>query len=577
MNNLIYYLSAFVFSVGVNFLFIKFWKFSVLKSHVKQDRWGSKVVPLTGGLSIFLVFSIFSIFKIGAFEDDNKMIVALIGGVFLFLLGLVDDLINLKSYQKFLAQVFVVLMIMSFGIQASYLGKPLCYVITFLWILGITNAFNLLDNIDGLSAGIGAIAFIFLGLNFIGEGALLLSHFSLVLAAILLGFLIFNFNPAKVYLGDSGALVIGYFLSIFTIIGSQKSGKSVFVTVIFPILIMLIPILDTVLVSITRNMRGQSPFEGGKDHLSHRLVTLGMSEKQAVLFLYSISILLGISAFFFVEISTVFSMVIYFFISLVFILFGVYIGKIRIGSPSDRKKSAVVLSSNFLYKKRIFHILVDLILIALVYYLSYLIRFEGTVSQKNITLYLESVPIVILFKIIFLYYFNVYKIESMYFSVRDGLNVIKGLTLGSVSSVLVLTLLNRFLGYSRAVFVVDWMLAIIVLGAVKVFYRLFEELFAPIRYKERGKIVVIGGDSIFQSINKYLQFKPAINLRILKHIVLTDFNFDDMIEYLKKPDHIICMILMEDKTILTSEQLISIQRMGIPVVNEKEFFAKILE
>lgn len=372
-------------------------------------------------------------------------------------------------------------------------------------------------------------------------------------------------------------MLIGYFLSIFTVIGSQKSGESVFVTVIFPILIMLIPILDTVMVSITRNIRGQSAFEGGKDHLSHRLVMLGMSEKQAVLLLYSISILLGISALFFRNAPPVFSMVIYFFISLIFVLFGVYIGKIKIGIPSGKKRNAVVLSTDFLYKKRILHILVDLVLISFIYYLAYLIRFEGKISQANTLLFLESIPIVILLKIAFLFYFQVYKIESRYFSISDGLTIIKAVTLGSVSSVLVLTFLKRFMGYSRAVFVIDWMLAVIVLGVVKVFYRIFEEIFASIRDKERKKILIIGGDRMHQSLNKYLQFRPEMNLSIVKHISLTDFNFDVMIAYCKQPDHHIHMIIVEDKAILTDEQLVAVRKIEVLFVTEKEFFTQILK
>ena len=577
MNSLIFYLAGFGLSVLVNVLFLRFWKFDFLKSRVKKNRWDSKVVPLTGGISIFLVFSILSVFKFNKLAGETKLAIALIGGFFMFVLGLIDDLIDLKSYQKFILQIFMVLMVMSLGLRASLLGNPLSYIITFLWILGITNAFNLLDNIDGLATGIGAISFIFLTVNFIGEGALLLGHFSLVLAVILLGFLVFNFNPAKLYLGDNGALLIGYFLSIFTVIGSQKSGESVFVTVIFPILIMLIPILDTVMVSITRNIRGQSAFEGGRDHLSHRLVMLGMSEKQAVLLLYLISILLGVSALFFRNVSPVFSMVIYFFISLIFVLFGVYIGRIKIGTPTGRKKNAVVLSTDFLYKKRVLHILVDLVLISLVYYLSYLIRFEGHISHNTTILFIESVPIVISLKIAFLFYFQVYKIESRYFSIADGLNIIKGVTLGSVASVLVLTFLTRFMGYSRAVFVIDWMLAIIVLGVVKVFYRIFEELFASVKDKERKKIVIIGEDRMYQSINKYLQFRPAMNLTVAKHISLTDFNFDVIMKSLEQPDHHIYMIILEDKTLLSNEQLSVVRRMKVDVVSEKEFFIQILE
>lgn len=578
MSELIYYPTALGLSMLINYLFVRFWKFDFLKSTVKSDRWGTKVVPLTGGTATFLVFFAFSLFKLSEFWPHSpQVIVALAGGILMFLLGLVDDIVDLKSYQKFLFQIFIVLLVIGFGIKATLFGMPFNYIITFLWILGITNAFNLLDNIDGLAAGIAAIALIFLGLNFSGEGAPLLGYFCFTLAAVLMGFLVFNFKPARLYLGDSGALFTGYFLAVLTILGSQRSGRSLFVTIIFPLLIMLIPIMDTLMVSITRRLRGQSPFQGGRDHLSHRLVMLGMSEKQAVLLLYLISTLLGVSTLIFIGTSPVFSMIVYFFISLMIVLFCVYIGKIKIVSQSEIHDDFVVISTNFLYKKRILHILVDLLLVALVYYFSYLIRFEGNIARSDMKLFVVSMPIIIFFKIICLYWFNVYKIESRYFSIPDGLNILKGVSLGSILTIILLTFVTRFKGYSRAVFVIDWMLTIIVLGGVKLFYRVFDELFYSIRSKGNQKVVVVGHKRTFQAVNRYLKLKSNLNLSVVRFFPLTEFNYDVMMEYINKLDDKISMILLEDKGVLSKEDSKQILKKNIKILDEREFFLDILE
>jgi len=576
MTEFMYYPAALGLSIVINYILYRTWKFDILKSAVRTDRWGSKVVPLTGGLAVFTSFFIICLLRWQVIWDSPKLAIALGGGILMFFLGLIDDIFELESYQKFLFQIIIVLLLIFLGLKASLFGKPWNYIITFTWMLGITNAFNLLDNMDGLAAGIASISLIFLGLSFYSEGLLLLTFMSLTYALVLLGFLVFNFNPARVYLGDSGALLTGYFLSVLTLLGSSSSGKSLFVSIIFPLLIMLIPILDTTLVSITRRMRGQSPFLGGKDHLSHRLVILGMTERQAVLFLYGVSILLGGSTIVFSTTSPLLSIFVYFLISLFILLFGVYMGKIKILQQQENSGGSAVISTNFLYKTRVLHILVDLFLFALIYYFSYLIRFEGLISKSSIRLFVESIPIILFFKIIFLYTFNVYKIESRYFAIKDALNLFRSITLGSVFTIITLTFLARFQGYSRAVFMIDWMLSLIVIGGVKVFYRIFDELFYSIQAKKKEKIILVGNRRTYQAVNAYLKLKSNLNLMVIRFFPLTDFVYDVMMKYMEKLNFPIAMILVEEKGMFSVEQTKRLEEKGIALVDEKAFFSKIL-
>ena len=576
MTNIVYYIAALVTSVVINYLFIKYWKYDFLRSTIKSDRWGTKIVPLTGGISIFLIFAIFIVLKSNEAFDSYVIVIALAGGVLIFTLGIIDDLINLKSHQKLLLQIIIVLAVVYFGVETTLFPRPLSFVITVLWILGITNAFNLLDNIDGLSAGIALIAALTLAINFHIEGNISLSYFCFILTAAFLGFLIFNFNPAKIYLGDSGALFTGYILSTITILGTRGTGKSLFASLLFPIVIMMIPVLDTMLVSITRRIRGQSPFEGGKDHLSHRLVMLGMTEKQSVLLLYFISILLAASTFLITNISLALYIMMYFCLCLIIVLFGFYIGKIKMVARTERKENFLTIGTNFLYKKRIIHILVDLVLLAFIYFFSYVIRFEGDISSFDMSRFVESLPLVVLIKILFLYFFKVYKIENRFFSVSDGLQFLKGVTLSTTSIILFLTVVTRFEGYSRVAFIIDWMLTIIVLGGVKMSYRLFDELFFSIKSQKTKKMIILGNRETYQAINRYLQLKTDVGYSVKKYFNINEVKQGLIIDYLEKSGSDISMVLLEDKNFLSNEEKIRLTDSGIVVVDEKEFFNAIL-
>src|SRR5262249_41323141 len=170
-------------------------------------------------------------------------------------------------------------------------------VITIFWLIGITNAINLLDNMDGLATGIAAIASAFLTANFITSGqpteALMLAVFT----GALLGFLIYNSNPASIFMGDSGSMFIGFFLASAPLINVAGGRSRSFVPVLaVPILVLFIPIFDTTFVTILRKLSGRAASQGGRDHTSHRLVALGLSEKRAVLMLYGLAALSGLLA-----------------------------------------------------------------------------------------------------------------------------------------------------------------------------------------------------------------------------------------------------------------------------------------
>lgn len=261
--------------------------------HPKDNKVHAHPTALLGGLSIFIALSIAILSKESVLQAPN--ISFLLAGTFILLVtGLIDDRMGMLPGFKLLGQFLAAMVIIKSGLRIEFINNYyLSVVVTYIWIMGITNAFNLLDNMNGLSAGIAAIAASFFSLIAYMSGNFVLSALCLAIAGSSMGFLKHNFPKASIFMGDCGSLILGYLLSVVAIMGSwNKEGFSF----IIAILVLGYPIFDTALVSIMRIVEGRSVFQGGKDHSSHRLALLGLKRFKAVLTIYGICILLGISA-----------------------------------------------------------------------------------------------------------------------------------------------------------------------------------------------------------------------------------------------------------------------------------------
>lgn len=265
-----------------------------------------KPMPFLGGAAVF--FSFWSVVGGGllvaqAWGVDLLALVPKIFGIFLgslvmFGVGLVDDKIGLTPLQKLFGQVVAALVLMGLGFSinlVSVLG-PAGYLITFVWILLIINAFNFIDSLDGHCAGIALISAGALFWITLIVGQPLAGFFIAAFAGALAGFLPRNFRPAKIFLGDNGSLFIGYMLAAFTLLCRYQREGFVDATVFIPVLIFGIPIYDTLSVITVRLRRGVAPWEGDRNHFAHRLVKMGMSDRVAVVFSYFIAVTLGLSA-----------------------------------------------------------------------------------------------------------------------------------------------------------------------------------------------------------------------------------------------------------------------------------------
>jgi UDP-GlcNAc:undecaprenyl-phosphate/decaprenyl-phosphate GlcNAc-1-phosphate transferase len=229
-----------------------------------------------------------------------KLFGVLLGSFIAFATGLTDDLFGVRFpfWAKALGQISAALCVVIGGVTTTFLPYPwLNWILTVFWLVGITNAFNLLDNMDGLSSGVAMIASSVLLVNALGSGENLIAAMALAFIGVLLGFLRYNFNPASVFLGDCGSHFVGFVLaSILLLDRYATSASSSLFPVLMPVLLLAVPIIDTTTVVIIRLREGRPIYVGDARHLSHTLVARGFSQKNAVLLIYLMTLGLGLAA-----------------------------------------------------------------------------------------------------------------------------------------------------------------------------------------------------------------------------------------------------------------------------------------
>ena len=484
----------------------------------RSDRWHKNPTANLGGVGIYFAFLISAIF----FNFINKAALGLIaGGTFLFIVGLIDDKFHLTPYTKLFSQIIAGCIAIFFG---SYIGLPIDNLftipLTLIWIVVVTNSFNLLDNIDGLSAGIAAISSLMLSFLFITKDNNTTGMFGFILAGAALGFLPYNFNPARIFMGDSGSMFLGYSLSIISISGTVRHISNLLTTMLVPVLILSVPIFDTIFVTVLRKFQGRKIFEGGKDHTSHHLVTLGLSQRKTVLLLYAVSIIFGLIAIFYWRLDIVFISIIVFLAITILMFFGFFLSEtvshdngIRNHHKRQAYENKTILNSIFLHKRRMVEVLLDLGLICVAYYSAYFLRFEGTLIASNMRLLEDSLAWIILIKMSIFFVFGLYRGVWRYVSISDMLTIFKVVSLASIASILFLTFVFRFQDYSRAVFFIDWLVLLFLVSGARISFRVLGEFFS--RLREKGKNVLIfgagdTGEMVIREIkrNKTLDYNP---------------------------------------------------------------------
>lgn len=498
-----------------------------------KDRWHTRPTALLGGIAIYCAAglplmwladfgSIIDYLQVHSprFAPPSYIGVAWLGITILFILGLLDDLFHFGPQNKLIVQIMVASMVAFLGYRLQWTSSLTAdTIVTIIWIVGITNAVNLIDNMDGLCAGISLIAAAFFAFVHFNEGSFQPLIVSLFLAGASAAFLIYNFHPASIFMGDCGSLPIGFALSMLCLHPVTGPFHYTISLYALPILVLMVPIFDTTMVTTIRLLSGRRPSTGGRDHASHRLVLMGFGERDAVLFLYGTAILSGLAAIFVQQHDSLAAPTVIIPLLLSVILMGIYLAQIRVYREKEfsvlREGRFTPIILEITFKRQVFHVILDLVLISFAYYLAYRVRF-GFTDQFNIffRIFLQSLPAVIICKFVAFFSAGVYRGMWRYMGLTDVFVYLKASLLGTLLSLATVTFMYRFVSFSKGVFLIDWFLTTAFLVGSRASFRSFREF---VKYKAlKGENVLIygagrGGQVLLKEIldNKRLGVKPV--------------------------------------------------------------------
>ena len=487
-----------------------------------EDRWGRRVTARLGGVAMFLGFLGATL----AWVPIERPLGGLLLGISLvFALGLLDDLHRLPPSTKLISQLLIGCVMVISGIrieliQWTWLSIPL----SVLWFVFVMNALNLLDNMDGLAAGIGALAAGFCAYHAAMTHQWVVVSLGVILAGTCLGFLRFNFPPAKIYMGDSGSHVVGLGLATLALLGTWHRSTQLLSVLMVPVLVLAVPIFDTCFVTIQRLIHGQHPFTGGKDHVSHRLAILGLSARQTAIALYVVSALLGAVSIMSANLKLLQAVALWLLVLAVLVLCGRYLAEVKVYRVEpeppppvwtfEGERPATLIETMLLHKRRLVEILVDFSLLSSSYVLAYLLRFEGILSADLQLLIVHSLPILLLLKLGCFTGCGLYRGVWRYLGLSDILAICKAVTLGSILCALTLLYLWRFEGYSRAVFIIDWMLSFFAVAGSRVVERLLDEWIRAAGQR-RIPVLIMGAGDTGERVFRYLKYEGGRERRVI--------------------------------------------------------------
>jgi UDP-GlcNAc:undecaprenyl-phosphate/decaprenyl-phosphate GlcNAc-1-phosphate transferase len=468
-------------------------------AHPRDDRWHRRPVALFGGVGISV-----ALFGTAIGIGLHREVPVLLACAFVvFLVGLVDDVLSLKPSTKLIVEIALASALLFFGHRLNWLHSiTLDSFLTLVWVVGMTNAFNLLDNMDGLCAGVALVVGAAFIVDLSQRGAFVPgeARYLAILLGATLGFLVYNFHPASIFMGDSGSLLLGFSFAALTLSATpEASAKSNLLSIVAaPVLVLLIPIFDTTLVTVSRMLSGRSASVGGRDHSSHRLVAIGLSERAAVGVLWLLAAIGGLIGVATRHVSQSWSMLAILIFVLAMMLMAIYLARIRVYEGDDarllREGTVTPLVVDFMYKRRVAEVLLDFCLVSIAYYAAYRLRFEGEDFAKNFDSLRLTLPIVLASQMIAFFVVGLYRGTWRYFGLTDAVVVVKGALGGSAAALLILLYSYRFISYSRTVFAIYAMLVIALVTLSRASFRLIGEFVQGQRHGGRRTIIYGAGD-----------------------------------------------------------------------------------
>jgi UDP-GlcNAc:undecaprenyl-phosphate GlcNAc-1-phosphate transferase len=464
----------------------------------RADRWHRRPTALFGGVGIFLGFAVSYLIRRPAEVEGDALLVLCAAGM--FTVGLIDDFVQLKPYTKLVGQIIFSTLVTMFGLRLHWVSSHvLDQAITIFWLVGVTNAVNLLDNLDGLAGGVAAIASAYLIYFCHVSGNTSTAALSAAFCGSVLGFLVFNFNPASIFMGDCGSLFLGFFLGGVALINNRIGMRSNIVAVLtIPVLLLLIPILDTTLVTLSRKLHGRAVSQGGRDHTSHRLVALGLSERRAALTLWALAALSGLVAVVVNSLAWSIGVFVVPAFGLMLLFFVIFVGRVKVYEPVAHEgegsgRALLPTLADFSHKRRVFEVLNDLVIIVLSYYAAYLLRFDGTWVQPYYRQFLASLPLVIVVQIGAFLAAGLYQGLWRYTSMSDLSRLVRAVAAAWVAALVAIVFVFRMEGYSRGALVMDGVLLFCGIAGSRLSFRILRTWIARFQDQPNGKRILIYG------------------------------------------------------------------------------------
>lgn len=445
-------------------------------AHPRPDRWHRESTALFGGVSIYLAFVGGAL----ATLPLTRTTVGLVGlTTVMFLAGLVDDVRELRPQSKLVVQLVSGFLLYTAGYHFNdALPWWIDLAIVVFWVVAITNAMNLLDNMNGLAAGIAVIAGSFRLLLYLSTGNVEGAIATSVFIGAVAGFLVFNFPRASVFMGDTGSFTIGFALAALNLTSSEAYAKTLFSVLIFPVLVLAIPIFDTAFVAMQRYFAGRDVSQGGRDHTSHRLVAVGLTETAAVLILWAISIAAGILAIVLYDFGLSYAWFGGSLAVLGLILFGAVLARVRVYPEGDEPEVArgFLLPGELRYKRQLLWIVLDVLTVIVALHGAMLLiapdRLEGTVWLDASS---RLVPSMVAVMLVTLLARGMYRVDWQDFGVKEVRTIVGGATLGVAFTWLLEAIVLGGAGVEPRLFAAAWGTIVLGLCGTRVFVRTIDE------------------------------------------------------------------------------------------------------
>jgi UDP-GlcNAc:undecaprenyl-phosphate GlcNAc-1-phosphate transferase len=486
----------------------------------RPDRWHSEPTPTMGGVAIVaaLLLAMGVAFVLargpeGTISVDAPWLPVMLSSLAMFVVGVVDDQLQLSPLAKLVSSLAIGAFLV-FAMSEAQPAGAVSLTWTLLgtiWFAGVCHALNLLDNMDGLAAGVALIATVFMAwllARVLGPGLVVVLT---GLAGALAGFLFWNRPPARLFMGDSGSLFIGAVLGASALVAVFRTGVAFISPVVLVVFILVVPLFDTGFVLVLRRLAGRKASKGGTDHVSHRLASLGFSERSAVRILYALSLVGGGVAWLLTSDPGIEPMLIVALFAVLLTLFGIFLARVPVYNLQDfsalKGSTLAPFLKDLTFRWHAAEVLLDLVLITVCYYAAYRIRFEGQSFDDWVPYFAASLPVVLGCRLPALYASGLYQRNWTTFGLRDLAPVVRGVGMGSLLVVAVASGLYRFEGFQRGVLFIDFLLLTLAIIVTRGSFRAMS-LVVSTRSKRSRRVLVYGAGAFGQLLVREMRMNP---------------------------------------------------------------------